>query len=84
MLREINKILFNYDLENLIYDESQTDEYIVEAKMILDDIIGKEYTVKTLANIINKVFKKQFGYDQDIYDTEILFSVAEDILELVD
>ena len=79
-VNEISKVMFNYDIEGLIFDEMyQQDEYDSEAKMVLENI-NADMTVEEMAGLCKQVYDCMFLSNHSV---EQFIEMAEEILKIV-
>lgn len=79
-VNEISKIMFNYDIEGLIFDEMyQQDEYDSEAELLFNNIID-EMTVEEMAGLCKQVYDCMFLSNHNV---EQFIEMAEEILKIV-
>ena len=79
-VNEISKVMFDYDIEGLIFDEMyQQDEYIAEAKAIANQITDN-MSVEGLALIMRDIFDYYFLPN---HNTTQFVNIAEEILKLI-
>ena len=78
-VNEISKVMFNYDIENIIFDEMQQDEYNREAELVLKHI-NADMTVKEVADVCRVVYDEMFIPDHDI---EEFIEIASEILKIL-
>lgn len=77
-VNEINEILYNYDVECLIYDDCQYDEYMAESRLI-NEVINKNMTVEQVSVICKEVFDFYFIPNHSVEQFE---DIAKEILNL--
>lgn len=75
----INNILFEADIEDIIFCVYQKDEYIAEARMI-NDKINEDMSVEEIAEICRDVFNYMFFPN---YTTKDFINISEEILKLI-
>ncbi len=79
-VNEISKVMFNYDIEGLIFDEMyQQDEYDSEAELLFNNIID-EMTVEEMAGLCKQVYDCMFLSNHNV---EQFIEMAEEILKIV-
>ena len=79
-VNEISKVMFNYDIEGLIFDEMyQQDEYDSEAKMVFENI-NADMTVEEVADICMQVYDINFLWNHNL---EQFIEMASEILKIV-
>ena len=79
-VNEISKVMFNYDIEGLIFDEMyQQDEYDSEAELLFNNIID-EMTVEEMAGLCKQVYDYNFLWN---HTTEQFMDMAAEILKIV-
>lgn len=79
-VNEISKVMFNYDIEGLKFDEMyQQDEYDREAELVLKHI-NADMTVKEVADVCRVVYDEMFIPDHDI---EEFIEIASEILKIL-
>ena len=79
-VNEISKVMFDYDIEDIIFDEMyQADEYDSEAKMVLENI-NANMTVEEVANICRVVYSQMFFGN---YNLNQFIGMAEEILKII-
>ena len=76
----VTVILSEYDLENIVYEDYNLDEYKIEAEAISAFIINnyKRLNETILADNIQYVFLRYFS---DLIDYDICLDVANTIIE---
>ncbi len=76
----VTVILAEYDLEEIVYDDYNLDEYEIEAEAITAFIINnhKRLNETILADNIQYVFLRYFS---TMYDYEVCLDVAQTIIE---
>ena len=79
-VNEINEVMFNYDIEDIIFDEMyQHDEYYLEAKLVSENI-NADMTVEEVADVCREV------YDNTIFpnhSVEQFIEMASEILKIL-
>ena len=78
-VNEISKVMFNYDIEDIIFDEMQTDEYDSEAELVLKHV-NADMTVEEVADICRVVYDNMFFPNHNI---EQFIEMAEEILRIL-
>ena len=78
-VNEISKVMFNYDIENIIFDEMQQDEYNRETELVLK-YINADMTVEEVADICRAVYDCNFLWN---HSAEQFIEMAEEILKIV-
>ena len=79
-VNEISKVMFNYDIEGLIFDEMyQQDEYDSEAELLFNNIID-DMTVEEMAGLCKQVYDCMFLWN---HTTEQFMDMASEILEII-
>ena len=79
-VNEISKVMFNYDIEGLIFDEMyQQDEYDSEAELLFNNIID-DMTVEEMAGLCKQVYDCMFLWK---HTTEQFMDMAAEILKIV-
>ena len=79
-VNEISKVMANYDIEDIIFDEMyQQDEYDSEAKMVFENI-NADMTIEEVADVCRVVYDEMFIPDHDI---EEFIEIASEILKIV-
>lgn len=79
-VNEISKVMFDYDIEDIIFDEMyQADEYDSEAKLVLQ-YINADMTVEEVADICRAVYDINFLWN---HSTEQFIEMAEEILKII-
>ena len=79
-VNEISKVMFNYDIEDIIFDEMyQADEYDSEAKMVLKHI-NADMTVEEVADVCMQVYNEMFF---PFHSVEQFIKIAEEILRIL-
>ena len=78
-VNEISKVMFDYDIEDIIFDEMQQDEYNREAKLVLQ-YINADMTVEEVADVCMQVYDHMFF---DNHSTEQFIEMAEEILKII-
>lgn len=73
----INDILFEADIEGIIFSDYQYQEYIAEARMI-NDKINENMSVEELAEVCRDVFNHMFLPN---YSTKDFIEIATQILK---
>ena len=76
---EISEVMFNYDIEGIIFDEMQQDEYNREAELVLKHI-NTDMTVEEVADVCRVVYDEMFIPNHDL---EQFIEMAEEILKIV-
>ena len=77
---EISKVMFNYDIEDIIFDEMyQMDEYDSEAKLVLENI-NADMTVEEVADVCMQVYDHMFF---DNHSVEQFIEMASEILKII-
>ena len=77
LVKEINLILGNYDLERLV-DGVAEYEYMTEAQLIVDFMSNAKYiTTENLAEAIQSIFNERFGTTHSLQDC---MYVSDDII----
>lgn len=90
MLESIMNILYDVDIEGLAEMGCPEDEYIHEAKCIMDYMNGykdiKEVTVQQLMLRVGCIFRDSFMLEDenpfDRYDVDDLIEIAEKVIAL--
>ena len=73
-VNEISKVMFNYDIEDIIFDEMyQMDEYDSEAKMVFENI-NANMTVEEVADVCKQVYDINFLPNHSIQQFEEMAS----------
>ena len=79
-VNEISKVMFNYDIEGLIFDEMyQQDEYDSEAELLFNNIVD-DMTVEEMAGLCKQVYDCMFLWN---HTTEQFMDMASEILEII-
>ena len=78
-VNEISEVMFNYDIENIIFDEMQQDEYNREAELVLQ-YINADMTVEEVADICRAVYDINFLWN---HSTEQFEDMASEILKIL-
>lgn len=79
-VNEISKVMFNYDIEGLIFDEMyQQDEYDSEAELLFNNIVD-DMTVEEMAGLCKQVYDCMFLSNHNV---EQFIEMAEEILKIV-
>ena len=79
-VNEISKVMFDYDIEDIIFDEMyQADEYDSEAKLVLQ-YINADMTVEEVADVCMQVYDEMFIPNHDL---EQFIEMAEEILKII-
>lgn len=79
-VNEISKVMFNYDIEDIIFDEMyQMDEYDSEAKLVLENI-NADMTVEEVADVCMQVYDHMFF---DNHSVEQFEDMAKEILKIL-
>lgn len=78
-VNEISKVMFDYDIEGIIFDEMQIDEYDIEAKRVLKHI-DADMTVEEVAYICRVVYDNMFSPNHSV---EQFKGMAEEILKIL-
>ena len=79
-VNEISKVMFNYDIEGLIFDEMyQQDEYDSEAELLFNNIID-DMTVEEMAGLCKQVYDCMFLWNHTV---EQFMDMASEILEII-
>ena len=79
-VNEISKVMFDYDIEGIIFDEMyQADEYDSEAKLVLKHI-NADMTVEEVADICRVVYDCNFLWN---HSAEQFIEMASEILKIL-
>ena len=78
-VNEISKVMFDYDIEGIIFDEIQENEYDREAELVLKHI-NADMTVKEVADICRVVYDEMFFPNHSV---EQFIGMAEEILKIL-
>ena len=78
-VNEISKVMFDYDIEGIIFDEMQQDEYNREAELVLKHI-NADMTVEEVADICRVVYSQMFFGN---YNLNQFIGMAEEILKII-
>ena len=79
-VNEISKVMFNYDIEDIIFDEMyQMDEYDSEAKLVLENI-NADMTVEEVADVCMQVYDEMFFPNHSVEQFE---EMASEILKII-
>ena len=79
-VNEISKVMFDYDIEDIIFDEMyQMDEYDSEAKLVLKHI-NADMTVEEVADVCMQVYDHMFF---DNHSVEQFIEMASEILKIL-
>lgn len=78
-VNEISKVMFDYDIEGIIFDEMQQDEYNREAELVLK-YINADMTVEEVADICRAVYDINFLWNHSLEQFE---DMAEEILKIL-
>ena len=79
-VNEISKVMANYDIEDIIFDEMyQADEYDSEAKMVLENI-NADMTVEEVADVCMQVYDINFLWNHNL---EQFIEMASEILKIL-
>ena len=78
-VNEISKVMFDYDIEGIIFDEMQQDEYNRETELVLKHI-NADMTVEEVADICRVVYDCNFLWN---HSTEQFIGMAEEILKII-
>ena len=78
-VNEISKVMFNYDIEDIIFDEMQTDEYDSEAELVLKHV-NADMTVEEVADVCKQVYDINFLPNHSIQQFE---EMASEILMIL-
>ena len=78
-VNEISEVMFNYDIEGIIFDEMQQDEYNREAELVLQ-YINADMTVEEVADICRAVYDINFLWN---HSTEQFIEIASEILKII-
>lgn len=79
-VNEISKVMFDYDIENIIFDETcQSDEYDMETELVLYRI-NADMTVEEVADICRVVYDEMFFPNHSV---EQFIGMAEEILKII-
>lgn len=78
-VNEISKVMFDYDIENIIFDEMQQDEYNREAELVLKHI-NADMTVEEVADVCRAVYDINFLWN---HSAEQFIEMAEEILKII-
>ena len=78
-VNEISKVMFDYDIENIIFDEMQQDEYNREAELVLKHI-NADMTVEEVADVCRVVYDDMFF---PFHSLEQFEDMAEEILKII-
>ena len=78
-VNEISKVMFDYDIEGIIFDEMQQDEYNREAELVLKHI-NADMTIEEVADVCAQVYDINFLWN---HSAEQFIEMAEEILKIV-
>lgn len=79
-VNEISKVMFNYDIEGIIFDEmQQADEYDSEAELVFNNIVD-EMTVEEMAGLCKQVYDCMFLSNHSV---EQFIEMASEILKIL-
>ena len=79
-VNEISEVMFDYDIEDIIFDEMyQADEYDSEAKMVFENI-NADMTIEEMAGLCKQVYDCMFLSNHNV---EQFIEMAEEILKIV-
>ena len=79
-VNEISKVMFDYDIEDIIFDEMyQADEYDSEAKLVLKHI-NADMTVEEVADVCRVVYDDMFF---PFHSLEQFEDMASEILKIL-
>ena len=78
-VNEISKVMFDYDIEDIIFDEMQQDEYNREAELVLK-YINADMTVEEVADICRAVYDINFLWNHSLEQFE---DMASEILKIL-
>ena len=79
-VNEISKVMFNYDIEDIIFDEMyQADEYDSEAKMVFENI-NADMTIEEVADVCAQVYDINFLWN---HSAEQFIEMASEILKIL-
>ena len=79
-VNEISKVMANYDIEDIIFDEMyQQDEYDSEAELLFNNIVD-DMTVEEMAGLCKQVYDCMFLWN---HTTEQFMDMAAEILKIV-
>ena len=79
-VNEISEVMFNYDIEDIIFDEMyQADEYDSEAKLVLENI-NADMTVEEVADVCMQVYDHMFFPNHSVEQFE---EMASEILKIL-
>ena len=79
-VNEISKVMANYDIEDIIFDEMyQQDEYDSEAELLFNNIVD-DMTVEEMAGLCKQVYDCMFLWNHSV---EQFIGMAEEILKIV-
>lgn len=78
-VNEISKVMFNYDIEGIIFDEMQQDEYNREAELVLK-YINADMMVEEVADVCRAVYDINFLWN---HSAEQFIEMASEILKIL-
>ena len=79
-VNEISKVMFDYDIEDIIFDEMyQADEYDSEAKMVFENI-NADMTIEEVADVCRVVYDEMFFPNHSVEQFE---EMASEILKIL-
>lgn len=78
-VNEISKVMFDYDIEGIIFDEMQQDEYNRETELVLKHI-NADMTVEEVADICRVVYDEMFFPNHSVEQFE---EMASEILKIL-
>lgn len=78
-VNEISKVMFDYDIEGIIFDEMQQDEYNRETELVLK-YINADMTVEEVADICRAVYDINFLWN---HSAEQFIEMASEILKIL-
>ncbi len=78
-VNEISEVMFNYDIEGIIFDEMQQDEYNREAELVLK-YINADMMVEEVADVCRAVYDINFLWN---HSAEQFIEMASEILEIL-
>ena len=78
-VNEISKVMFDYDIEDIVFCDYQKDEYDSEAKMVFENI-NADMTIEEVADVCAQVYDINFLWN---HSAEQFIEMASEILKIL-